>query len=114
MSSIRGMITKLQEEVRDKDISMQRAGEIVYELTALLGNVNEELKSRQMIYNKCLARCMDESPSVARAKIVSETTPEYEELLAVKGTKELVIEMIRGLKYYIKSKLDEYKESRNL
>ncbi len=123
--TIREMIADIQKEVRDTDLSPARASELLNQLSSLLGNVNDELKTRQMDYNKKLLKEMTFGtvdlvdgnpvttyPTAARARAEAETSTQYEQLLEVKNTKELTLEMIRSLKYYLKSKLDEYREAK--
>lgn len=108
--SIRSMIHDLQVEVRDNDVTPVRATEIISTLSALLGNVNDNIAARQMLYNKVLLSLLDASKTAAKARMQAECTPEYESLLEAKNTRELVMEMMRGLKYLVKAKLEEMRE----
>jgi len=108
--TIREQIKTLQEEVKG-DLETWRAAEILNELSALLGNVNEALIQRQMEYNLKLAELM-EGETVAKARVKADTTDEYRLLLEVKATRELTIEMMRAMKYTIKSRIEEFKEAR--
>lgn len=110
MKTVRDLIKDIQGEVRSTELHPERASELLNQLSSLLGNVNDQLKDKQMDYNKALLVIIEDSKTVAKARLVGETTQEYEELLSIKGTKELVLEMIRSLKYYLKSKYDEQRE----
>ena len=111
MLSVRELIKNLQIEARG-DLTPGRAAEMIVELSSLLGNVNEYIKDRQMAYNKWLLPLIEVEGTVAKAKLVGETSSFYEELLDAKNAHELVIEMMRSLKYYLRIKEEEYREAR--
>lgn len=108
----RELIEKIQVEVITGDITPSRAGELVAQLSSLLGNVNVALNSLQMVYNKKLAEILKEQKTVTKAHIIAETTKEYEQLLDLKGIREMVMEMIRSMKILVKIKLEEYREAK--
>lgn len=108
----RELIEKIQIEVIETDLTPGRAGELLSQLSSLLGNVNEALTVVQMAYNRKFAEILDTTTSVAKAKALSQITSEYEEFLKVNSYRELVQEMMRSLKYLIKIKLEEYRESK--
>jgi len=104
METLREMITKRQNEILDGDLHPTRASEILTEISALYGNVLDEVKKRQIIYNKVLFDIYDEEKKANRAKLKAETTDEYENYLQAKNTEKLTLEMIRALKYFLRSK----------
>ena len=110
--TVRDHIKDIQNEIRTNDFDPNRASEMLSMLSSLLGNVNDQLKDIQMSYNRKLMAIMKTANSVSGAKLEAETTNEFEQLLDIKGTKELVLEMIRSMKYYLKAKMEEYKETR--
>ena len=76
MEKIRDQIKKIQNEVKDaKDLFPARASELLMTLSALLGNINDEIRDAEMAYN---------------------------------NTKELAIELMRWLKYFLKAREDEF------
>lgn len=107
--SIREHILKLQLEVGSGDLLPERAAEILTELSSLLGNVLDEIRARDMEYNKKLLEIYETEKVSNRAKLKASVTSEYENMRIARDTKDLVVEMIRGLKYFIKSKEEEYK-----
>ena len=50
---------------------------------------------------------LDENKAANRARIVSETTPEFQRRSEARDTKELVIELIRSLKYILRAAEEE-------
>lgn len=111
-TTIRGMVRLIQVEVRDTpDLQPDRAAELLNKLTALLGNLNDEIRIADALYAEVLLGCLDSDEAANRAKIRAETTPAYKRKREAKDTKELAIELIRSLKYFLKTKQDEYRYS---
>jgi Tfp pilus assembly PilM family ATPase len=46
-----------------------------------------------------------------RAKIQAEISPEYEAMRTARNTKDLAMEIIRSLKYFLRNSEDEYREA---
>lgn len=112
--TIREMIAEIQKEVRDTDLSPGRASELLNQLSALLGNVNDEVINRQMEYGQYVFDLSEklEFKVVSKAKLKGETSSLYKDLLIAKSTKELVESMIGSLKYYLRSKEHEFREAK--
>lgn len=106
--SVREMIGDYRTEVLNHDIDGTRASKIIAELSVLLANVNEQIRESLVIYNQKLANTLAVEKSAARAKILAEITPEYIDFKTKKDLKEEVVELIRGLKYYVNAKKDEW------
>lgn len=106
--TVRENIKDYQKEIQTTELHPVRAAEILVELSALLGNINDELKNAQMSFNRHLLDTLNDVPVASKAKIQAETSHEYERLLEVKGTEKVALEMMRSLKYYIKEKREEY------
>ncbi len=112
MKSVREIIKEIQIEVGNPDMTPARASEILNILSSLLGNVNDNISAKQMIYNQVLLKKSDELKTVAKARLVAEASPFYSELLDAKNLRELVIEMMRSMKYFLKAKEQEFREAR--
>ena len=114
MKTIRQIISEYQDELASKqELQPDRAAKILNELSALTGNVNDQIRTTDIAYNKVLLDFLDSEEKANRAKIKAQTSPEYEEARIAKDTKELVTEMTRGLKYYLRAKSEELRESYN-
>jgi len=99
---------KLNRLKNTQDLQPAEASEILVELSALVGNVNEEIKNRSDAFNRKLLELVEQPKmSVAKAMIVIKTTPEWQELETAKGYKEAMFEAIRSLKYYLRAKQQE-------
>ena len=90
----------------------QRAAKILTELSAMLGNICDQIRTTDIVYNKKLLECYKKEEKANRAKILAETTQEYSDKMEARDTKEVVMEMIRSLKYYLRSREEEYREGK--
>jgi hypothetical protein len=98
-----------------KDMHGDEASQILVELSALVGNVNEEIVVREMAYHRLLNDILS-TPNMtsAAAKIRANASEEYEAWLRAKNSLTTIMEMIRGLKYRLKSLDEERRVSGNL
>jgi hypothetical protein len=112
--TIRQRIESYQSEISAGNLMPQRAAEILVEISALLGNINNEIVTRDIAYNKVLLDCYNTQESANRAKIVAGTLPEYEAMRQAKNTKEAAVDLERSLKYFLKASEEEFRASRNL
>jgi hypothetical protein len=107
--TLRGKVLEFQKEVGDsKTLQPERAAEILVELTSLLGFVNDEIRKRDVEYNVKLLECYEKESKANRAKILAETSPEYIAKREARDTRELMIELIRSLKFFLKAERYEY------
>ena len=107
------IINDFQNEVSKDNLLPQRASEIMVQLSALLGNINGEIRKRDKEYKLVLLECYKQEKTANRAKLTSEVSPEYEASKVAKDTKELALELIRSIKYYLKSMGEEFTHSNN-
>ena len=104
--TIRDMVRRIQGELRDGALTPGLARESLVTLTALLGNVNDELRTADHAYKAVLLKCLDAHSKANRARIEAEVSPEYSRAREAKDTGTLVQEMIRSCRAYLRS-LDE-------
>lgn len=108
--TIRGHVRLIQVEIRDTpDLLPDRAAELLNKLTALLGNCNDAIRQADLEYSNVLLTYLDSDEAANRAKIRAETTPEFIRKREARDTKELAIELMRSLKYYLKAKQEEFR-----
>jgi hypothetical protein len=111
--TIRDLIIERQAEVRNSaELLPDRAAEILAELSALLGSINDEIRKRDVEYNLVLLNALESENKANRAKIKAQTSEEYIKMREARDAKEVAIEMMRSLKYYLRSKEEEYKLTR--
>jgi len=99
------------EIFKAKDLTPGRASEILVECSALLGNINDLVRKTSMLYNETLAVKLKQCKSVAEAKVLSEITQEFSDMMRAKNSKEEVVDIIRSLKYFLRCKAEEFKEA---
>lgn len=112
--TIREHIKSIQEEVVKGDLLPGRASELLNTLSALIGNINDEIRVRDVTYSQALLRALEGQEKANRAKIVAECGPEYLAKREARDTKEVAIEMIRSLKFYLRAKEEEFRVSSNM
>lgn len=104
--SIRERIKRIQGDLRDTAKTPELVREALVVLTALLGNVNDELRTADHEYKLVLLGCMAGGEPANRARIRAEVSEQYQRAREAKDTSALVVEMIRSCKSYLRS-LDE-------
>lgn len=104
--TVRDMIHGIQAQLRSGAITPDMVRESLMTLTALLGNVNEELREADHEYKLVLLGCLQGDEAANRARIRAEVTPQYQRAREAKDTRDLLIEMKRSCTAYLRS-LDE-------
>jgi hypothetical protein len=104
--TVRERVRAIQKELRDGALTPDVARESLIHLTALMGNVNDEQREADHEYKLVLLGCLQGDEAANRARIRAEVTPQYQRSREAKDTRDLVIEMIRSCKAYLRS-LDE-------
>lgn len=112
--NIKGLIRGYNEEILNHDLTPSRASDILCEVSSLLGNITDEIKRTEIEYNRVLLKFLEEEPKANRAKIKAECSPEYEAKLNAKNTMLVATQLIGSLKYYLREKESELKQSGNM
>lgn len=110
--TVRERVRRIQAELRDGALTPDLARESLVTLTALLGNVNDEQRLADAAYKRVLLTAMESERKANRARIVAETSPEYDRAREAKDTERLVVEMIRSCRAYMRSLDEEMRLSR--
>jgi saccharopine dehydrogenase-like NADP-dependent oxidoreductase len=110
--SVRGRVKAIQKDLRDGALTpdMVRESEIV--LTALLGNVNDEVRESDMAFKVVLRDALQTHEKANRARIEAECSDEYRRAREAKDTLALVVEMIRSCRSYSRSLNEELRLAR--
>lgn len=96
--TVRDMVSELRSEVLAGNLSPSRAAEIATELSALLGNIAEEITDADMAYNLVYAFYLDQEGKANRAKIRAELTEEYRRKRRAHDLHMVTVEMVRSLR----------------
>lgn len=110
--TVRERVRAIQKELRDGAITPDMARESLVTLTALLGNVNDEQRLADAEYKLVLLECLQSESKANRARILAETSTQYQRAREAKDTRELVIEMTRSCRAYLRSLDEEMRLSR--
>jgi hypothetical protein len=112
-TTVRDIVRSYQREIRESsDLMPDRAAELLVKLTALIGNCADEIRHADADYAVVLLQTYEQEETANRAKIKAETSPEYQRKREARDTKETVIELVRGLKYFLNVKAEEMRLSR--
>lgn len=112
MSTVRQMVAAIQHEVQEPELAPTRAAALLLKATALLGNVTQEIRDADAAYAHVLLDCLQTEAKANRARIVAETTPAYARKRQARDTHELLVEVCRSLKVYIRAASDEMELAR--
>lgn len=105
--SVRDLIKQIQMEVRDTSLQPERAAVLVNKLSALIGNINDEIRVADLEYSNVLLELMKEEKVRNRAEVRAETTPAYLRKREARDYKELATELIASLKYQVRLATEE-------
>ena len=112
-TTVRDLVKGYQHELRHAvDLQPKRAAEMLAELSALTGNVLEEIREADAAYRLKLMDEMAAQTKANRARIVAETSPEFARRQEARDVRELVQEMIGSLKYFLRAKEEELRDAR--
>ena len=110
--SVRERVKKIQRELRDGALTPDLTRESLVTLTALLGNVNDEVLTADLDYKHVLRAAYESEEKANRARMVAETSPQYARMREAKDTQTLVVEMIRSCRAFLRSLDEELRLSR--
>lgn len=104
--TVRDRVRVIQRDLRDTAPTPEVVRRFLMTLTGLLGNVNQEQRDADMAYKLVLLKAYELEAHANRARIKAETSAEYLRSREAKDTRDLVVELIRSCKVYLRS-LDE-------
>jgi len=109
---VRERVRQIQAELLAGDLDPSTARAHLLTLSSLHGNCLEEIREADAVYAAVLLKHLEANEAANRAKIRAETTPEYQRKHEARDTRELVQEMTRSLKYFLRSQEEEMRLSR--
>lgn len=110
--SIRDRIRTIQQELANGALTPDLARESLVRLTSLLGNVHDEQRHADHEYKLVLLGCLQGDEAANRARIRAEVTPQFQRAREAKDTSDLVVEMVRSCRAYLRSLDEELRLSR--
>lgn len=114
MPSVRELVKSYQREVQQTtDLLPDRAADLLMQLTSLLGNCADEIREADAEYAVTLLHLLDSEKKANRARIRAEISAEYRRKQEARDTRELVVELSRSLKYFLRAKSEELQMARH-
>lgn len=110
--TVRDLVKGIQREVVSGELHPNRASQLLLQATALLGNCSEEIRTAEYDYAIVLLKHLDGEEAANRARIRAETSPEHMRKREARDTKEVLVEMIRSLKYMMRAAEEEMRLAR--
>lgn len=112
--TVRERVRACQREIRETpDLLPDRASELLMQLASLMGNCNDQIREADAAYAVVLLEHLESETKANRARIRAETTAEFRRKQEARDTKELVVELVRSLKYFLKAKSEELQLARH-
>lgn len=112
--TVRDLVKGYQREVQQtSDLLPERAAQLLMQLSALVGNVLDEIREADSEYAVTLLHFLDTEKKANRAKIRAEISPEFRRAREARDTQKLIEELTRSLKYFLKAKETEYQMARH-
>jgi hypothetical protein len=94
------------------NLSLDEASQMMVELTAWLGNINDIIGHLEDNYNLEYARIIEqEDMTASKAKVMVAITDQYKALREAKAYFYVATEMIKSLKYRCRAMSDEFMHS---
>jgi len=110
--TVRERIAGIQKELADGALTPDLARESLVRLTSLLGNVHDAQRKADHEYKLVLLGCMAGGEAANRARIRAEVSEQYQAASEMKDLANLVQEMIRSCKAYMRSLEEEQRLTR--
>ena len=112
--SVRDLVKSYQREIQQTaDLQPDRAADLLMKLSALMGNVLDEITEADSEYAVTLLHLLDTEKKANRARIRAEISAEFRRKSEARNTQKLVEELTRSLKYYLRAKSEEMQMARH-
>jgi hypothetical protein len=108
--SVRDLVAEVQREVGlSEDLVPARAAVLLLHLTALLGNIRDEIRTRELLYAGVLRSALRTEQKANRAKMVAATSEEHFRLREAQDLFDLAESLVASLKYYLRNSEAEFR-----
>ena len=98
--TVRAMVSEIQKRMLVGYATPMLAAEDCVEATSLLANVQVEVLTAEVEFNKWELACLDAHKTVSKAKLVAKSSPEWVRLRQAQNTFTWLEEAIKTLKHY--------------
>jgi hypothetical protein len=103
MTTVRERVKAIQKDLRDGALTPDLTRESLVTLTALSGNVADELRTADLAYKVVLRTAFEHEGKANRARLIAETSAEYQRMREAKDAEHLVEQMIISCRAYLRS-----------
>jgi hypothetical protein len=110
--SNRERVIAISEELQSGEVLPAAARNYLMAATGLLGAFVQEHRLAERAYRHVLYGCQQVEKVAARAKVASEVTPQYDEMVAAKDAVAYCEQVIMSLKVFLRSLDNEMQLSR--
>lgn len=110
--NLRTMIREIAIEVRGDDLLPDRAADLVAKLSSLYGNVLDEVRKTEMVFNAVVRAYVNEDHPVNKAETLAKSTGEYERWREARDLEKQTTQMISSLKAMLRMKSEEMRLAR--
>ena len=111
MNKIKDHIDNIRREAM-RDIDPNRASLLLQNLSALLGSVSDQWIEAEMDYNRLYEQMTNKYEKVSEARAKAKASEQYEIKLKQEALLSVTKELMNALKYVLKVKMEEIKDSR--
>jgi hypothetical protein len=108
----RQIVTEIQVECRDTEVLPLRASEMLTTLTAIMGNINDELKDADLAYNVKYLELFRIHEAANRARLFANVTSEYAKQRDAKNLQEEAKQLVITLRQVLRTHSDEMRMAR--
>ena len=112
-NTVRDRVKLAQRVLAHGTPELAQARDIYAELTALLGNCQDELRAAESEYTAHLLVCLNEHGKANRAEIVSKTGPQWARKREAEDVLTLAERMVKTLDNLIRSMAAEWKATQH-
>jgi len=110
--SIRSIVREIQVECRDTEVHPQRAAEMLTTLTAILGNIGDELRQANLACDVKYLELFQTHKAANRAKLFLNVTSEYARKCEAVDTREEAKQLVITLRQVLRTAGDEMRLTR--
>lgn len=103
----REIVTEIQVECRDTEVLPLRAAEMLATVTAIMGNLNQELREADLAYDVKYLELFRIHEAANRARLFANVTSEYVRKREAKDTQEEAKQLVITLRQILRTHGDE-------
>lgn len=104
---IRDTLNSINSRAKEDSYTPHEAAKDLSTLAAVLGNLNKEIRERELIYKRILNAELSKEGAATRAKLRAEITPEYMAYREATDLEKELTETVRSLRSFLQYMREE-------